>query len=462
MQEGLLKLSFHQTNAEIMVRAAATLIFNALIRAGCPLVLLSSLAEDPQYGFTASATAASVGPKFVRITDLQDANIDWETVPYCRCDHPAKYLLQPNDLLFARTGATTGKTHLVVGCPHAVFASYLIRLRPKSAALAEYLYSFFQSDKYWSQISVSKEGSAQPNVNGRKLMNLEVPAVDAHIESAIGGFLKAVRERHEGLNVPLPDLPSPLTEQRRIVSRIENLAAKVREAKQLRMQNAALGDLLYRSALAAAMRPHDDSWEQRTVADVILSMDAGWSPQCEHRSAKDGEWGVLKTTSVQWCDFRQEENKALPLGFEPRPELVVREGDVLVTRAGPRKRVGVVAAVRRSYPRLTISDKLIRLRPQKSKIDPRFLELSLAAPFSQEYLTQRKTGLADAQVNISQQILRATPLAYPPVGEQRRIVAYLDDLQGKVEAVKKLQSETSAELDALLPSILSKAFSGEL
>jgi type I restriction enzyme S subunit len=77
-------------------------------------------------------------------------------------------------------------------------------------------------------------------------------------------------------------------------------------------------------------------------------------------------------------------------------------------------------------------------------------------------LVHRKTGLADAQVNISQSILRATPIAYPSLFEQRRIVAELDALQAEVDALKKLQTETTAELNALLPAILDKAFKGEL
>lgn len=160
--------------------------------------------------------------------------------------------------------------------------------------------------------------------------------------------------------------------------------------------------------------------------------------------------------------IRPHENKALPLTLSPIPDLSVQEGDVLVTRAGPRKRVAVVAAVRKNEPRLTISDKLIRLRPDQRKIEPRFLELSLASPFSQEHLVHRKTGLADAQVNISQAILRATPVAYPSLQEQHRIVAELDALQMQVDALKKLQVETAAELDALLPSVLDKAFKGDL
>ena len=64
------------------------------------------LAERPQYGFTASTASEPVGPKFVRITDLLDGRIDWETVPFCECTEPEKYLLRDDDLLFAHTGAT--------------------------------------------------------------------------------------------------------------------------------------------------------------------------------------------------------------------------------------------------------------------------------------------------------------------------------------------------------------------
>ncbi len=261
-----------------------------------------------------------------------------------------------------------------------------------------------------------------------------------------------------GVQIPLP----PLAEQRRVVARIEELAAQIHEARTLRQQAAEEAEALYAVCLGQAMTPHGIGWARETVADVVESMDAGWSPQCDDIAAKDGQWGVLKTTSVQWCSFQPHHNKVLPRSLAPRPELAVKRGDVLVTRAGPRKRVGVVAAVREDEPRLTISDKLIRLRTISAKIDPRFLELSLASPFSQEHLVQRMTGLADAQVNISQAILRSTPVAYPRLANQRQIVAELDALQAQVDALKRLQAETAAELNALLPAILDRAFKGEL
>lgn len=260
------------------------------------------------------------------------------------------------------------------------------------------------------------------------------------------------------IEIPLPSL----VDQRGIVARIEELAARIEEARELRRRAIEDADGIYSSALSFAFKPNDKTWKQETVADIIISMDACWSPQCGDRPASNDEWGVLKTTSVQWSDFQPKENKVLPESLIPEPKLCVEIGDVLVTRAGPRKRVGVVATVRKTVKNLMISDKLIRLRPNYSKIEPRFLELALSSPFSQEYLVRRKTGLADAQVNISQSILKSTPIVYPSISEQRSIVTYLDCLQSKLEALRCLQKETAAELDALMPSILDRAFRGEL
>jgi type I restriction enzyme, S subunit len=251
-------------------------------------------------------------------------------------------------------------------------------------------------------------------------------------------------------------------EQQRIVARIEELAARIEEARGLRREALAAMKEVFASILAILVDPYSDSWKRQTVSNVILSIDAGWSPQCEDCPASYDEWGVLKTTAVQWGGFRPHENKALPEMFTPRPELSISVGDVLVTRAGPRKRVGVVASVPETRKYLMISDKLIRLKPDLSKIEPQFLAISLSTSFSQEYLVKRKTGLAEAQVNISQAILLSTPIAYPSLTEQKRIITYLNDVKAKIESLKQLQTETSAELDALLPSILDKAFKGEL
>ncbi|UCN00138.1 restriction endonuclease subunit S [Sulfurimonas sp. SWIR-19] len=130
------------------------------------------------YGYTASSSYDIVGPKLLRITDIQNNKVNWNTVPSCiiNDNEAKKYTLENNDIVFARTGATVGKSFLIKNIPvSSVFASYLIRLIPSQNMDAEYIYKFFQSPVYWNQIRENESGIGQPNVNAEKLSNLIFP-----------------------------------------------------------------------------------------------------------------------------------------------------------------------------------------------------------------------------------------------------------------------------------------------
>lgn len=156
---------------------------------------VAEFCEHPQYGYTASATTEEIGPRLLRITDIQDGGVNWDTVPFCRCSNPKQYLLQNNDLVFARTGATTGKSFVVRDCPTAVFASYLIRLRVQRLVTVDYLYRYFQTRSYWSQITDEKKGTGQPNVNGSKLADIRVPIAPPEEQGRIVGYLDEVQAK---------------------------------------------------------------------------------------------------------------------------------------------------------------------------------------------------------------------------------------------------------------------------
>jgi type I restriction enzyme S subunit len=174
--------------------------------------LVEELCYAPQYGYTQSATFEPVGPKFLRITDIQDDRVDWNLVPYCQipAERLSTYLLQRGDILFARTGATTGKTFLIGESPTAVFASYLIRLRAKENILPELLAWFFKSRLYWDQIELG--GSAQPNMNAQLLKKVKVRYPQSiqtqqwivnyldSIQDDVGELRNTLREDEEILN----------------------------------------------------------------------------------------------------------------------------------------------------------------------------------------------------------------------------------------------------------------------
>jgi hypothetical protein len=132
---------------------------------GWQLRRLGELVERPQYGLTATATGEPKGPHFLRITDIQESGVDWRTVPYCECDtHRIERLrLRTGDVVVARIGATTGKAYLFRDQVNAVFASYLIRLRPTDRLAPGFLAFFTNSAYYWRQIDSVKGG----RLNGR-------------------------------------------------------------------------------------------------------------------------------------------------------------------------------------------------------------------------------------------------------------------------------------------------------
>ncbi len=136
---------------------------------------VGDISKPPQYGYTQSAQNEPVGPRFLRITDIQDGLVDWSSVPYSECDQATfgRYKLIDGDIVFARSGATTGKTLLITDPPDAVFASYLIRLQIINDATPDFVYWFFQSPNYWKQIVL--RGGAQPNMNAQILRSVRVP-----------------------------------------------------------------------------------------------------------------------------------------------------------------------------------------------------------------------------------------------------------------------------------------------
>ncbi len=130
------------------------------------------------YGYTEKASSQPIGPKYLRITDIQENGVDWETVPYCKCSDEdyIKYALETGDIVFARTGATTGKSYLLENPPIGVFASYLIRLKinSKDVILPKLIYYFFQSGIYWKEINEGITGAAQGGFNASKLGKMKI------------------------------------------------------------------------------------------------------------------------------------------------------------------------------------------------------------------------------------------------------------------------------------------------
>ena len=138
---------------------------------GWEVKALDELTRKPQYGYTESAKDAPIGPKFVRITDInKKAWIEWELVPHCEITEEdfGKYRLYKNDILIARM-ADPGHGCMIEEDQQAVFASYLIRFRPLQKRYARFLQYWLRSDAYWELVQERGAGTTRLSLNAKVL-----------------------------------------------------------------------------------------------------------------------------------------------------------------------------------------------------------------------------------------------------------------------------------------------------
>jgi type I restriction enzyme S subunit len=265
-------------------------------------------------------------------------------------------------------------------------------------------------------------------------------------------------EKLLAMRIPLPPLP----EQRRIVARIEELAAKIKEARGLRRQAVEEGGaLVYASARRLLSKVGAELTELRYWLDRDRDgvQTGPFGAQLGSHDFVDTGVPLLTIGNVQYSGLELSnlkyvsEEKAQQLN-----RYAVRTKDLLFARMGTVGRCCVVPEQAEGW---LINYHIIRVALDQKRIDPHYVHWAIRASADVEkYLNERIRGATRQGVN--SEIVASLPCRVPPLPEQRHIVAYLDDLQAKVDALKRLQAETAAELDALLPSVLDKAFRGEL
>lgn len=200
-----------------------------------------------------------------------------------------------------------------------------------------------------------------------------------------------------------------------------------------------------------------EHWTWCRLGEIIYNTEGGKSPNCLHEPAKENEWGVIKTTAVQEMGFLQNENKVLPNNFTVTEQYKIFEGDVLITRAGPKNRVGIVCCVENLISNLILSDKTIRINFSKSLIQSKFLALSLNSPMIKPFIERKMTGMADSQVNISQDNMKGFPIPLPPLHEQEQIVAKLEELLAFCDGLEQSIKESQGYNEKLLQQVLREA-----
>ncbi|MDB2588507.1 restriction endonuclease subunit S [Bacteroidia bacterium] len=233
LDKGVADLKKAQDQLKVYRQAVLKKAFEGDLTSGVTIKTteLENLSSQIHYGYTASSNKVPIGPHLLRITDIQNNNVDWKNVPFCAIaeDKINDYLLQKGDILFARTGATVGKSFLIANdIPKSVFASYLIRVQLKGDVLPQFIAYFFQSPKYWIQIGANSVGIGQPNVNGSKLKKLLI------------NFPESIEEQHQIVQ----EIESRLSVCDKVEESISESLDKAEALRQSILKKAFEGNLL--------------------------------------------------------------------------------------------------------------------------------------------------------------------------------------------------------------------------
>ena len=321
-----------------------------------------------------------------------------------------------------------GSTFKMLFFPQELFAGYVLYfLQLKQSAFRN-----------------NKTGSAIPHLNKELFFNMPFPipplAEQQRIVAKIEELMPLVEEygkaeeRLTTLNAEFPDklrksilqqaIQGKLTERDPADEPASELLKRIRAEKERLIKEGKIKKEKPLPPISEEEMPFDipDTWEWIRLSQVITGTDAGKSPQCEERPCNEKEYGVIKTTAIQNGFFLPNENKVLPLSFQIQENQFVHLGDLLITRAGPKNRTGIMCVVDSPVRNLILSDKTVRIAYMRGMVNPHYIVMALNSPGMYYYVTKSMTGMAESQVNISQSKMKEFILPLPPLAEQQRIV----------------------------------------
>ncbi len=481
-------LSFINTEEEVLKQIKNSFIFSYLLDKYEETTLQNYLVST-QYGYTASAIETGKH-KLVRITDINNGTVEWETVPFCDCDAEEKYLLKENDILIARTGGTTGKSFLVKDVPEkAVFASYLIRLRLKDDVDFEFINKFLNSYVFWSQIVEMKSGTAMPNVNAEKLKTLRIPKCDNKVQQEILKLL-------DNENFLFPELISKIKTGELIFNNsnktTKELSFQLDLIKQLRqafLREAMQGrfefpqqplkdgkletgsELLEKIKAEKAQLIKEKKLKKEkelppiSEDEIPFEIPEHWTwcrlgEICNYGSSSKAEPKDLnkETWVLDLEDIEKETSKLLAkVRFLERNSLSTKskfhKGDVLYSKLRPYLDKVIVSDEDGVCTTEILPLKLI------GNVNPYYLRFTLKRGDFLTYVNSVTKGMKMPRLGTNDGQLALIPL--PPIYEQEQIVAKLDELMAICDGLEQSIKESQVYNGILLQEVLKEALQGE-
>lgn len=417
-----------------------------------------NLSFSIQYGYNAPAKKSG-RIKMVRISDIQEGKVVWDTVPFCdiKEEEIPTYLLSINDILFARTGGTVGKSYIVKEIPEeAIYAGYLIRTRYSDMLCPEYLYYFMQTHLYWTQLRNGTIATAQPNCNGQTLSKMILPlpplAEQKRIVAKLEELLPLVDryavayEKLEQVNAKFPDdmkksilqyaIQGKLVEQRAEEGTGEELYQQIQAEKQRLIAEKKIKKEKPLPEIAENEKPYDipDNWTWVRFGDLgsykkgpfgsaitksmFVPKGNGAIKVYEQKNA------IQKDATLGDYYIRRDYFESKMKGFEVFP------GDIIVSCAGT---IGETYVMPDKFEQGIINQALMRMKIFEPLYIPYFLTF-----FDFVLKKNARSGSKGSAIkNIPPfEILKNYLVPIPPLAEQRRIVAKLEEILPLCERLK--------------------------
>ncbi|MGJ8629476.1 MAG: restriction endonuclease subunit S [Glaciecola sp.] len=461
---------------------------------GWEWAFLGELSSDIHYGYTASAQAEKVGTRLLRITDIQDDKVDWGSVPGCEISDKKSevYLLKDNDILIARTGGTIGKSYLVENIDvKAVFASYLIRVKRISTMYSPYIKTYLGSSVYWKQLYDNASGTGQPNVNATALKQLLVPIpplsqqhrivakVDElmilcdQLEAQTENSIQAHQLLVETLLATLSnakDADGLNDNWQRISQHFDVLFTtqySIDQLKQTILQLAVMGKLVKQDPadepaakllerivaekeqlvkegeikktkplpqITEEEKPFDtpDGWEFVRFGNLTSKLGSGSTPRGGKSAYVEKGIIFLRSQNV-WNDgLRLDDTAYITVETNQKMQNTqVFPGDVLLNITGASLGRSTIFPEHLTIANVSQHVTIIRLIEESMSF---FVHLGIQSPIFQNLVWGRQVGMAIE--GLSKKVLELFEFPVPPIEEQKRIIAKVDELMSLCQSLQ--------------------------
>ena len=405
-----------------------------------------NLSYSIQYGYNAPAEETG-DIRMVRISDIQHGDVLWATVPFCHINESEidTYLLQKDDILFARTGGTVGKSFLVKDVPYpSIYAGYLIRTRYSNMLSAQYMKYFMECELYWEQLRNGTIATAQPNCNGKTLakMILPIPPYNEQIRIAdkLNQVLEQVRrygesqDRLDKLNIQIHDLLKKSILQEAIQGRLvaqdasdEPASILLQRIKEEKLRLVAEGKLKKKDVIDSTIFRGDDNKYYEQINGTALQKEVDYT--------FPDTWEVVRSAHIcRLMDGEKKEGKHICLdakylrgkssGDILTKGKFVSTGNNIILVDGENS--GEVFAVPHdgymgsTFKQLWVSENM-------------YLPYVLYfIQFYKDLLRNSKKGAAIPHLN--KEIFYSLVVGIPPFQEQKRISERIGEIMSKIKA----------------------------